>query len=124
MGLGHLQLSRPVKGLSSSEYQRILLIRYFSYQGSGDLFILDEPTLGLSLFYQKKVLKYLRRLRNKNNTIVVIDHSKTIQTQADWLIKIGPGAGEEGGKILFTGKEAGKGTEKRSLSISEKKIPC
>lgn len=104
MGLGHLSLSRKVKTLSAGEYQRILLNKFLSFEGSGSLFIFDEPSLGLDLDAQKVMMKYLRDLKNQENTILLIDHSKFVQSLSDQVIKMGPKAGFEGGKILYQGK--------------------
>jgi excinuclease ABC subunit A len=103
LDLGHLNLHQKAKKLSPSEYQRLLLVKYFSNEESGSLFVFDEPTLGLGLNEQKKVLKYLRKLRNQGNTIVVVDHSEFLHKNCDQLLVMGPGAGEHGGKVVHQG---------------------
>lgn len=103
LGIGHLDLSRRVKTLSPSEYQRLLLNKYLSYQGSGSLFVLDEPALGLEKSIQAKLLEKLRNLRDQGNTVIIIEHSHYLQKHSDYLIEIGPMAGEKGGSITFNG---------------------
>lgn len=104
LGLGHLQNTRKVRSLSSSEYQRLLLSKYFSYEGSQSLFVLDEPSLGLTQSTQEKMVKYLRLLRDQGNTIIMVEHSEYLKAMSDEVIEMGPGAGARGGKILSQGK--------------------
>ena len=104
IGLGHLKNTRKVRSMSSSEYQRLLLAKYLSYEGSQSLFVLDEPSLGLSLSIQKKLLEYLRQLRDQGNTILLVEHSEFLKSEADEIILMGPGAGNMGGKVLYQGK--------------------
>ncbi|MFA6237351.1 MAG: hypothetical protein WC635_08510 [Bacteriovorax sp.] len=104
LGLGHLQNTRKVRSISSSEYQRLLLSKYLSYEGSQSLFVLDEPSLGLSPTTQKKLLNYLRMLRDQGNTILLVEHSEYLKEMSDDVIEMGPGAGARGGEILSQGK--------------------
>lgn len=104
LGLGHLQNVRKVRSLSSSEYQRILLSKFLSYRGSQSLFVLDEPSLGLSLNTQKILKKYLYDLRDQGNTIVMVEHSEFMKSIADQVIEMGPRAGAFGGEIIYQGK--------------------
>jgi len=104
LGLGHLQNTRKVRSMSSSEYQRLLLSKYLSYEGSQSLFVLDEPSLGLSRKTQEKMLKYLQILRDQGNTILLVEHSEYLKEKADEVIEMGPGAGARGGKVLYQGK--------------------
>lgn len=103
LGLGHLQNVRKVRSLSSSEYQRILLSKFLSYRGSQSLFVLDEPSLGLSLKTQKTLTNYLFELRDQGNTIVMVEHSEYLQSIADTVIEMGPKAGAFGGEIVYQG---------------------
>lgn len=103
LGVGHLPLNRKVKTLSASEYQRVLLIKYFLFKGSGGLFVFDEPSLGLRVQEQKMILKYMKKLRDQSNTILLVDHSDYFQSQSDELVNIGPGAGPYGGEIVYQG---------------------
>ncbi|MBY0414399.1 MAG: hypothetical protein K2Q18_09545, partial [Bdellovibrionales bacterium] len=103
LGLGHLQNTRKVRSMSSSEYQRLLLSKYLSYEGSQSLFVLDEPSLGLSLATQKKMIHYLRSLRDQGNTILMVEHSEYLKSVSDELILMGPFAGGRGGEVLYQG---------------------
>ncbi|QDK43411.1 hypothetical protein DOM21_18525 [Bacteriovorax stolpii] len=103
LGLGHLQNTRKVRSMSSSEYQRLLLSKYLSYEGSQSLFVLDEPSLGLSLSTQKKLIQYLRSLRDQGNTIIMVEHSEYLKSTSDELILMGPFAGGRGGEVLYQG---------------------
>lgn len=103
LGLGHLQNVRKVRSLSSSEYQRILLSKFLSYRGSQSLFVLDEPSLGLSPKTQKILAEYLFELRDQGNTIVMVEHSEYLQSIADTVIEMGPKAGAFGGEVIYQG---------------------
>ncbi len=103
LGLGHLQNVRKVRSLSSSEYQRILLSKFLSYRGSQSLFVLDEPSLGLSINTQKILKKYLEDLRDQGNTIVMVEHSEYMKSISDIVIEMGPNAGAFGGEIIYQG---------------------
>lgn len=103
LGLGHLQNTRKVRSMSSSEYQRLLLSKYLSYEGSQSLFVLDEPSLGLSLSTQKKLIGYLRTLRDQGNTIIMVEHSEFLKSTSDELVLMGPFAGGRGGEVLYQG---------------------
>jgi excinuclease ABC subunit A len=104
LGLGHLQNTRKVRSMSSSEYQRLLLTKYFAYEGSQSLFVLDEPSLGLSLKTQEKLIYYLRKLRDQGNTIILVEHSEFLQEHSDEIVYMGPKAGEFGGEVLYQGR--------------------
>lgn len=104
IGLGHLQNTRKVRSMSSSEYQRLLLSKYLSYEGSQSLFVLDEPSLGLSETTQKKLIEYLRKLRDQGNTILLVEHSEFLKSNSDELVLMGPFAGGRGGEVLYQGK--------------------
>jgi excinuclease ABC subunit A len=104
IGLGHLKLLRKAKTVSAGEYQRLLLLKYLSYDGTGALFVFDEPSLGLSEKEMKSLLKAFRELIKKGNSVIIIDHNEYFKKQSDYLIEVGPGAGHYGGKILFEGE--------------------
>ncbi len=103
LGLGHLQINRKSKTLSAGEYQRLLLLKYLSYTGTDALFIFDEPSVGLGLNEQKKILQQCRELIKQGNSVILIDHSPFLQTSADFLVSLGPRAGAEGGEIQYVG---------------------
>lgn len=100
LGLEHLHLLRKTKSLSAGEYQRLLMMKYLSFDGTGSLFVFDEPSLGLSLTEQKWLCEGFQELINQGNTVVVVDHSKFIADFSDCVIYMGPGAGENGGEVL------------------------
>jgi len=106
LGLGHLKLLRKAKTLSAGEYQRLLIIKYLSFKGTDSLFVLDEPTLGLSEIEMDKMLQGLRDIISQGNTVIVIDHSEFVQKSADHLVVMGPGSGDLGGQVLYEGKPA------------------
>ena len=104
MGLGHLVLTRKAKSLTTSEHQRLILLKFLSYKGSDALFVLDEPSLGLAQEEKEALWKSLIQLKDQGNTVLMIEHSPYFQEKADQYILMGPGAGNEGGEILFEGK--------------------
>lgn len=103
LGLGHVSLSRRVRSLSAGEYQRCLLNKFLSFEGSGSLFIFDEPSLGLGRDEQDTLLKYFKELVDQENTVLLVDHSTFMQSHSDEVVLMGPGAGDQGGSILFQG---------------------
>jgi excinuclease ABC subunit A len=104
MGLNHLSLLRKAKTLSAGEYQRLLLIKYLSFQGTDSLFVLDEPSVGLASNELEKMLTGLRQIIDQGNTVILIDHSEYIQKNSDHLIVMGPASGKDGGEVLYQGK--------------------
>lgn len=111
LGLGNLRLSRKVKSLSSGEYQRLLLVKILAQEGTGMLFVLDEPSRGLSYEEQQKLMEKIGYLKDQGNTIAIVDHSEFIQKASDYLIKMGPGAGNLGGQIESIQKNNKKNLE-------------
>lgn len=103
MGLGHLQLSRKTKSLSAGEYQRLLLLKYLSFEGTDSLFILDEPSLGLGQQEQSVLIEGLREVIAQGNTVLLIDHSEFMQKASDHLVIMGPEAGQNGGNLIYAG---------------------
>ncbi|MDR2513535.1 MAG: excinuclease ABC subunit UvrA [Puniceicoccales bacterium] len=104
VGLGYLQLGQPASTLSGGEAQRLKLSLELSRRQQGEtLYILDEPTTGLHWDDIQRLLDLLFRLRDGGNTLIIIEHHRDVVRLADWLIELGPGAGEAGGRILFEG---------------------
>ncbi len=104
IGLGHLNISRKTKTLSAGEYQRIQLVKYLSFEGTGSLFVFDEPSVGLDKNQQKLLVKRLKKIKDQGNTVVLVEHSETLAQASDHLFLLGPGAGPQGGKIVYEGK--------------------
>ena len=103
LGLGYLSLSRPASTLSGGELQRARLAGQIGGGLSGVLYILDEPTIGLHPQETARLITALKRLRDKGNTVLVVEHDPQLLRAADWLIEMGPGSGPEGGQVLATG---------------------
>ena len=106
LGLGYLSLSRAANTLSGGELQRARLAGQIGGGLSGVLYILDEPTIGLHPRETEKLVRALHRLRDKGNTILVVEHDPQLLEAADWLVEMGPGAGPNGGRILAEGTYA------------------
>ena len=103
VGLGYLTLSRPARTLSGGEAQRIGLASALGGALTGTLYVLDEPTIGLHAMDTRRLLSILRRLADRGNTVVVVEHDPEAIEAADHLIDLGPGAGRLGGRLLFEG---------------------
>jgi len=102
-GLGYLNLNRSIDSLSGGEFQRLRLSNQI-YGGLSDIiYVLDEPSIGLHSRDTAKLIKTLLRLKESGNSVIVVEHDKDIIKKADFIIDLGPGAGEEGGKIIFSG---------------------
>ncbi len=104
IGLGYLTLDRLSHTLSGGEAQRIQLATALSSGLVGVLYVLDEPSIGLHARDTERLLRILFRLRDLGNTIVVVEHDPDIIRHADWVIELGPGAGEHGGRVVFEGR--------------------
>ena len=103
LGLDYLCLDRPAGTLSGGELQRARLAGQLGGGLSGVLYILDEPTIGLHPAETSRLIEALRRLRDKGNTILVVEHDPQLLMAADWLVEMGPGSGPDGGRILAVG---------------------
>jgi excinuclease ABC subunit A len=103
VGLGYLTLDRPARSLSGGEMQRIRLTAAFGSRFVNLLYVLDEPTTGLHPHDTERLIAAIERLRDAGNTVVVVEHDATLIRRADEVIDIGPGAGREGGRIVFQG---------------------
>jgi len=102
-GLGYLNLNRSTDSLSGGEFQRLRLSNQI-YGGLSDvIYILDEPSIGLHSRDTAQLIKTLFKLKKGGNSVIVVEHDKDIIKEADFVIDLGPGAGEEGGKIIFAG---------------------
>jgi excinuclease ABC subunit A len=106
VGVGYLTLGRSAASLSGGEGQRIRLATQIGSSLTGVLYVLDEPSIGLHQRDNRKLIATLQRLRDLGNTVVVVEHDDETIRQADYLIDLGPGAGELGGHVLFQGTPA------------------
>ena len=103
VGLDYLSLARPAATLSGGEAQRIRLATQIGSGLTGVLYVLDEPSIGLHQRDNRKLIETLTRLRDLGNTLIVVEHDEDTIRTADWIVDIGPGAGEHGGKVVSSG---------------------
>ncbi|MFH1232810.1 MAG: excinuclease ABC subunit UvrA [Patescibacteria group bacterium] len=127
VGLSYLTLNRSANTLSGGETQRIRLATQIGSALSGVLYVLDEPSIGLHQRDNDKLIDTLKKLRDLGNTVIVVEHDKSTMLSADWIIDIGPGAGEHGGNIIAEGtptqiKKSSKSITGQYLS-NKKSIP-
>jgi excinuclease ABC subunit A len=106
VGVGYLQLDRTASTLSGGEAQRLRLATQIGSQLVGVLYILDEPSIGLHQRDNGKLIGTLERLRDLGNTVLVVEHDEQMMRSADWLVDMGPGAGEHGGHVVAEGSAA------------------
>lgn len=103
VGLGYLALDRPVRSLSAGEAQRVSLTSCLSSTLVNTLYVLDEPSVGLHANDSLRLVEAIKRLHERQNTVVVVDHDPDIMKSAPRIVEIGPGAGNQGGEIVFDG---------------------
>jgi len=103
VGLDYLTLSRQGRTLSGGEYQRVNLSNQIASYLTGTLYVLDEPTVGLHARDTERISKIMSELSKMGNTIIVVEHDKSVIQSADWIVELGPGGGEKGGEIIFSG---------------------
>jgi len=132
VGLDYLTLNRSARTLSGGESQRIRLATQIGTQLAGVLYVLDEPSIGLHQSDNIKLINSLKKLRDLGNTVIVVEHDKETIQSSDYMIDLGPGAGEHGGKVCFAGEtktllQSFNGTDSLTLSYlrnnKEIKIP-
>lgn len=103
VGLEYLTLERYGKTLSGGEYQRINLSNQLASLLTGTLYVLDEPTVGLHPRDTERISRILRRLADLGNTVIVVEHDRSIIESAEWIVELGPGGGHKGGAVVFSG---------------------
>ena len=103
VGLDYLSLDRPTASLSGGEGQRIRLATQIGSKLVNVIYILDEPSIGLHQRDNRKLLDSLKKLRDEGNTVIVVEHDEETMRAADWIVDVGPGAGENGGQVCYSG---------------------
>lgn len=102
VGIGYLTLGQPLTTLSGGELQRVKLAA--ELENHGEIYVLDEPTTGLHMSDTQRLIRIFDRLVDQGSTVIVIEHNLDVISQADWIIDLGPGAGQEGGRVIFQGR--------------------
>ena len=135
VGLGYLTLDRPTRTLSGGELQRVNLTDCLGTGLTGTLFVLDEPSIGLHPRDTGRLLDLLRELRAAGNTVLVVEHDETVIRSAENILELGPGAGAEGGHLLYSGPPSGLAqiansptgaylAGRRSIPVPNPRRPC
>lgn len=130
VGLGYLDLDRPTRTLSGGEVQRVNLCTSLGARLTNVLFVLDEPSVGLHPRDTGRLIEIMNGLRDRGNTLVVVEHEESVMRAADHLVEIGPDRGEKGGKLVYSGKASkipnstltgGYLSGKKSIPLPEKR---
>ncbi|MCI3928276.1 ATP-binding cassette domain-containing protein [Streptomyces sp. AN091965] len=117
VGLGYISLGQPLTTLSGGERQRLKLAAHLADKGGdGVVCVLDEPTAGLHLADVQQLLGLLDRLVDSGRTVIVVEHHQAVMAHADWIIDLGPGAGHDGGQVVFEGTPADLVAARRTLT--------
>src|SRR6478672_3612092 len=116
VGLEYLSLSRAAATLSGGEAQRIRLATQIGSGLVGVLYVLDEPSIGLHQRDNRRLIETLMRLRDLGNTLIVVEHDEETIRESDWIVDIGPGAGEHGGDVVYSGPVKGITKVKESIT--------
>jgi excinuclease ABC subunit A len=125
VGLGYLRLGQPATELSGGEAQRIKLATELQRAGRGNsLYVLDEPTTGLHPADVDKLMAQLERLVDAGNTVIVVEHDMRVVAGSDWIIDMGPGAGDEGGRVVVVGKPELVAKSEHSCTAEFLRLTC
>jgi excinuclease ABC subunit A len=116
VGLGYLTLDRPSRTLSGGEVERVLLTRALGSRLANTLFVLDEPSIGLHARDTERLVRVIRNLVRQGNTAVIVEHDPEIIRHSDRVVDLGPGAGKQGGQVVFSGPPSRLAMAKRSLT--------
>ena len=117
LGLNYLTLGQEMNTLSNGEFQRLKIAKECWKQSSKKtLFLLDEPTAGLHVREVESVILMLKNLQQKGHSLIAIEHNEKFIAASDWILELGPGAGDEGGFLLYNGTIDGKGKKRGSSS--------
>ncbi len=114
VGLGYISLGQPLTTLSGGERQRLKLATHMGEKGG--VYVLDEPTTGLHLADVERLLSLLDQIVDSGKSVIVIEHHQAVMAHADWIIDLGPGAGHEGGRVVFEGTSANLVAERSTLT--------
>jgi excinuclease UvrABC ATPase subunit len=114
VGLGYLTLGQPLTTLSGGELQRLKLATHMGEKGG--VYVLDEPTTGLHLADVERLLRLLDRIVDSGRSVIVIEHHQAVMAHADWIIDLGPGAGHDGGRLVFEGTPADLVADRSTLT--------
>lgn len=106
VGIGYLTLNREAKTLSGGESQRINLSNQLASKLTGTLYVLDEPTVGMHPRDVNRITEILKELAKAGNTVIAVEHDKTIINSSDWIVELGPGGGAKGGQLVFSGSKS------------------
>lgn len=118
VGLDYLSLNRVSSSLSGGEAQRIRLASQVSTKLSGVIYVLDEPSIGLHHKDNKRLIEILNNLRDNNNTVIVVEHDEEMIKASDYLVDIGPKAGENGGRVIYSGHYSKINSKKESITAA------
>ncbi|MCP4135712.1 MAG: excinuclease ABC subunit UvrA, partial [bacterium] len=117
IGMGYIGLGQPTPTLSGGESQRIKLAKEIGRRRKGNiLYVLDEPTTGLSLYDTAKLMSLLDELAAQGNSVIVIEHDPAVLSACDWIIELGPGGGAEGGRIIAEGSPGALKKDRKSVT--------
>lgn len=124
VGLSHLSLGRSVPTLSGGEVQRLFLVSYLITNLQSLIFVFDEPTIGLHEIEKKRLIQVIRKLVENHNTVIVVEHDKNFMEMADYIVDIGPGAGVDGGQLIFQGSYENFLSSKASVTAGYLNSSC